>query len=77
MKALEAMLEHRTVLFLENVTTNLDHFRMITPCGLHGTGMVEHAEREAVGHDGAAKRMPIGKDGRRIEQRTLAEPTHE
>ncbi|HYI13547.1 MAG TPA: lipoyl(octanoyl) transferase LipB [Thermoanaerobaculia bacterium] len=28
-----------------NVSTNLDHFRLITPCGLHGTG-VTSIERE-------------------------------
>jgi lipoyl(octanoyl) transferase len=28
-----------------NVSTNLDHFRLITPCGLHGTG-VTSLERE-------------------------------
>jgi lipoyl(octanoyl) transferase len=25
--------------FAVNVSTNLDHFRLITPCGLHGTGV--------------------------------------
>jgi lipoyl(octanoyl) transferase len=29
-----------------NVSTNLEHFRLITPCGLHGTG-VTSIEREA------------------------------
>ncbi len=29
--------------FALNVTTNLDHFRMITPCGLHGTGVTSIA----------------------------------
>lgn len=32
--------------FALNVGTNLDHFRFITPCGLHGTG-VTSIEREA------------------------------
>ncbi len=31
--------------FALNVSTNLDHFRLITPCGLHGTG-VTSIERE-------------------------------
>ena len=31
--------------FALNVNTNLDHFRLITPCGLHGTG-VTSIERE-------------------------------
>jgi lipoyl(octanoyl) transferase len=31
-----------------NVSTNLDHFRLITPCGLHGTG-VTSIERETGG----------------------------
>jgi lipoyl(octanoyl) transferase len=32
-----------------NVSTNLDHFRLITPCGLHGTG-VTSIERETGRH---------------------------
>jgi lipoyl(octanoyl) transferase len=32
-----------------NVSTNLDHFRLITPCGLHGTG-VTSIEREIGRH---------------------------
>src|SRR5207237_3152198 len=31
--------------FALNVATNLEHFRLITPCGLHGTG-VTSIERE-------------------------------
>jgi lipoyl(octanoyl) transferase len=29
--------------FALNVSTNLDHFRLITPCGLHGTGVTSIA----------------------------------
>jgi lipoate-protein ligase B len=29
--------------FALNVTTNLEHFRLITPCGLHGTGVTSIA----------------------------------
>ncbi len=29
--------------FALNVNTNLDHFRLITPCGLHGTGVTSMA----------------------------------
>jgi lipoyl(octanoyl) transferase len=35
-----------------NVSTNLDHFRLITPCGLHGTG-VTSIERET------GRRVPV------------------
>jgi len=35
-----------------NVSTNLDHFRLITPCGLHGTG-VTSIERET------GRRVPL------------------
>jgi lipoyl(octanoyl) transferase len=38
--------------FALNVSTNLDHFRLITPCGLHGTG-VTSIERET------GRRVPI------------------
>ncbi|HEY0157331.1 MAG TPA: lipoyl(octanoyl) transferase LipB [Thermoanaerobaculia bacterium] len=37
-----------------NVATNLEHFRLITPCGLHGTG-VTSIERETGG------RVPLGE----------------
>jgi lipoyl(octanoyl) transferase len=37
-----------------NVNTNLDHFRLITPCGLRGTG-VTSIERET------GRRVPIGE----------------
>jgi len=30
--------------FALNVSTNLDHFRLITPCGLHGTGVTSIAQ---------------------------------
>ena len=30
--------------FALNVNTNLDHFRLITPCGLHGTGVTSIAK---------------------------------
>ena len=30
--------------FALNVTTNLEHFRLITPCGLHGTGVTSIAQ---------------------------------
>jgi lipoyl(octanoyl) transferase len=35
--------------FALNVNTNLDHFRLITPCGLHGTGVTSIAQQ--VGRD--------------------------
>jgi lipoyl(octanoyl) transferase len=35
--------------FALNVNTNLDHFRLITPCGLHGTGVTSIAKK--VGRD--------------------------
>ena len=35
--------------FALNVNTNLDHFRLITPCGLAGTGVTSIARQ--VGHD--------------------------
>ncbi|MGH9420995.1 MAG: NUDIX domain-containing protein, partial [Thermoanaerobaculia bacterium] len=31
--------------FALNVNTNLDHFRLITPCGLHGTGVTSIAQQ--------------------------------
>src|SRR5213592_4123892 len=31
--------------FALNVNTNLDHFRLITPCGLHGTGVTSIARQ--------------------------------
>ncbi|HEV7919848.1 MAG TPA: lipoyl(octanoyl) transferase LipB [Thermoanaerobaculia bacterium] len=34
--------------FALNVNTNLDHFRLITPCGLHGTGVTSIARE--LGH---------------------------
>ena len=35
--------------FALNVNTNLEHFRLITPCGLHGTGVTSIARE--IGHD--------------------------
>ncbi|HEY2321871.1 MAG TPA: lipoyl(octanoyl) transferase LipB, partial [Thermoanaerobaculia bacterium] len=35
--------------FALNVNTNLGHFRLITPCGLHGTGVTSIAQE--VGHE--------------------------
>jgi lipoyl(octanoyl) transferase len=35
--------------FALNVNTNLEHFRLITPCGLHGTGVTSIAKK--VGRD--------------------------
>ena len=51
--------------FALNVTTNLDHFRLITPCGLHGTGVTSIAR--LLGHD-----VPID-DVRAVVAATFAE----
>ena len=51
--------------FALNVTTNLDHFRLITPCGLHGTGVTSIAR--LLGHD-----VPID-DVRTVVAATFAE----
>jgi lipoyl(octanoyl) transferase len=51
--------------FALNVTTNLDHFRLITPCGLHGTGVTSIAR--LLGHD-----VPID-DVRAIVASTFAD----
>lgn len=37
-----------------NVTTNLDHFRLITPCGLHGTGVTSIARE-------TGRRVPLAE----------------
>lgn len=42
-----------------NVTTNLEHFRLITPCGLHGTG-VTSIERET------GRRVPLAEVRERL-----------
>ena len=34
-----------------NVNTNLDHFRLITPCGLHGTGVTSIARETGIRMD--------------------------
>jgi len=41
--------------FALNVSTNLDHFRLITPCGLHGTGVTSIAK--LVGRDVALQEV--------------------
>ncbi len=51
--------------FALNVNTNLDHFRLITPCGLHGTGVTSIAR--LLGLD-----IPID-DVRRIVASTFAD----
>ena len=44
-----------------NVSTNLDHFRLITPCGLHGTG-VTSIEREI------GRSVPVAEVRERLAQ---------
>jgi lipoyl(octanoyl) transferase len=45
--------------FALNVTTNLDHFHLITPCGLHGTGVtsIERLTGHAVPLDDVRNRI--------------------
>jgi lipoyl(octanoyl) transferase len=61
--------------FALNVTTNLDHFRLITPCGLHGTGVTSIAH--LAGRDialGEVREIVAAKFAEVFEREMVARP---
>ena len=75
LKALEAMLEHRPVDFLQDVEAHgdLEVGRDADEIAVEG-GVVELAEREAVGNDRLPQGMAVREDVSGFQQLVMAEP---
>ncbi len=54
-----------------NVNTNLEHFRLITPCGLHGTGVTSIARETGRAIDPDEVREKLAKHFAEVFQREL------
>jgi hypothetical protein len=75
LEALQAMLEHRPVDFLQHVEAHgdLEVGRDADEVAVEG-GVVQLAEREAVGNDRLAQGMAVGEDVGGFQQLVMAEP---
>jgi len=56
-----------------NVNTNLEHFRLITPCGLHGTGVTSIAREAGRPIDSREVRQKLARNFAEVFEREMVE----